>query len=75
MIPKLESMLQFDVDGELKKYVEYMRVILENFVRTFDGEPDVEWWNTVMKSYERKKTYGGETTEVDGWILNFFGIY
>ena len=28
-----------------------------------------------MQSYEKKKIYGGEQTEVDGWILHFFGMY
>lgn len=28
-----------------------------------------------MKSYEKERIYGGEQTEVDGWILHFFGIY
>jgi hypothetical protein len=54
MIPKLEQMVQFDVDGELKKYIKHMKVILENFLLTFDEKPDVNWWNTIMKSYEKK---------------------
>ena len=41
MIPKLEQMVQFDVDGELKKYVDHMKVILKNFVLTFDEKPDI----------------------------------
>ena len=59
MIPKLEQMVQFDVDGELKKYVDHMKVILNNFLLTFDEKPDIEWWNTVMKSAEKKQVYGG----------------
>lgn len=54
MIPKLEEMSQFDVDGKLKEYISHMRVILNNFLTTFDGMPDTAWWNTVMKSSEKK---------------------
>lgn len=32
MITKLESMIQFDVDGKLKKYIKHMRVILKKFL-------------------------------------------
>ena len=75
MIPKLEEMVQFDVDGELKKYIQHMKVILQNFLLTFDEKPNIQWWNTVMKSYEKKQVYGGQATDIDGWILHFFGIY
>ncbi len=51
MIPKLDNLIQFDVDGELKKYIEHMKVILENFLLTFDEKPNINWWNTIMLSY------------------------
>lgn len=41
MIPKLEEMVQFDVDGELKKYIQHMKVILQNFLLTFDEKPNI----------------------------------
>ena len=47
---KLELLEQYDVDSELKKYISHVKVILNNFVKTFDGEPDVNWWNRIMKS-------------------------
>ena len=51
MIPKLENLIQFDVDGELKKYIEHMKVILENFLLAFDEKPNINWWNWIMLSY------------------------
>lgn len=54
MIPKLEKLSQFDVDGQLKKYITHMKVILQNFLLTFDEKPDVEWWNLIMKSKEQQ---------------------
>lgn len=32
MITKLENMLEYDVDGELKKYVSHMKEILIKFI-------------------------------------------
>jgi hypothetical protein len=37
--------------------------------------PDVEWWNTIMTTPEKRKKYMNEEMEVEGWILHFFGIY
>lgn len=54
MQTKLEKLIQYDVNGVLKEYIEHMRVILMNFVKTFDGEPDVEFWNTIMKEPETR---------------------
>lgn len=45
---KLENLMQYDVDGELKKYIEHVRVILRNFLLTYDGKPNKKWWNTLM---------------------------
>ena len=52
-----------------------MNVIITNFIATFDGKPDVAWWNTVMMDAKKREVYGGDQTEVDGWILHFFGLY
>lgn len=54
MIPKLEKLSQFDVDGALLKYISHMKIILENFVMTWDEKPDVKWWNLIMKSEEQQ---------------------
>ncbi len=60
MANKLKYMEQFDVNGQLKEYISHMKNILTNFLNTFDGHPDTEWWNTVMKTSEKRKVYGGE---------------
>ena len=51
---KLGGLVQFDIDGEVKKYVQHINVILENFLLTFDGKPDVKWWNTIMTTPEKR---------------------
>ncbi len=27
--------------GELKNYISHMKIIIENFIATFDGKPDI----------------------------------
>lgn len=41
-------MIKFDVDGKLKKYIQHMKIILQQFLNTYNGKPDVMWWNTIM---------------------------
>jgi hypothetical protein len=36
MIKKLDNLVQFDVDGQLKKYIKHIKIILTNFLLTFD---------------------------------------
>lgn len=57
-------MIQFDVDGKLKKYIKHMKTILKKFLETFDGKPDVAWWNTIMTTPEKREIYGGEQLEI-----------
>lgn len=52
MQEKLERLQQYDCDGVLKTYIEHMRVILVNFVKTWDEQPNIEFWNTIMKKPE-----------------------
>ena len=40
MAPVLEELAK-EMDGKLKVYIQNMRVILRNFLDTFDGSPNV----------------------------------
>ena len=51
---KLNKLTDLDVDGKLKEYIKYMSIILDNFLLTFDGKPDVKWWNTIMTTPEKR---------------------
>ena len=43
-------MTQYDVDGELKQYISHIKIILQNFLSTYDEQPDVKWWNSIMQT-------------------------
>lgn len=76
MIPKLEKINMYDVDGALKKYIDHMKIILINLLDTYDEKPNVKWWNSMMTTEEQYDSYFGLTELlVEGWILHFFGIY
>ena len=68
---KLDGLTKYDVDGELAKYVKHVGVIIDQFIDAYQGKVDLEWWNQIMVPHFP----GSGTDYVDGWILNFFGIY
>ena len=37
-----------------------MKIILKNFLDTFDEKPNVKWWNTIMTTPEKRQVYGGD---------------
>jgi hypothetical protein len=49
---KIEYLRQFDVNGEMKKYVDNLLPVLDSFVETYKGSPDLEFWNNIY--HERK---------------------
>ncbi len=50
VLDKLNFLVKYDVDGKLKEYISHMTTVLEKFISTYDGKPDVNWWNTIMTS-------------------------
>ena len=76
VLQKLLNLKQYDVDGKLKNYVNHVSEIIKKFMDTYDGNPDLGWWNNIMTT-EKVRMMSGQTKElgVEGWILHFFGIY
>ena len=68
---KLNELHKYDVDGDLIKYIEALNNILDNFIMTYQGQVDVNWWNQMMVPHYP----GSGADKIDGWILHFFGIY
>ena len=73
---KLKYLDRYDIDGELSKYIKNVGVILNKFLDTFGNKPDINWWNTIMTTEERRVGSGNQKdTYIEGWILHFYGIY
>ena len=68
-------MRQFDVNGKLKKYVDRLLPVLEQFTQTYKGHAHIEFWNNIYN--ERPDPYStGYTpkTLINGWLIRFFTI-
>ncbi len=76
IINKTQVLAKYDLDGKLKKYLDSVCVILTEFLNTWDGKPNVAFWNKIMATEEKRIGSGGQKqTHIEGWILHFFGIY
>jgi len=76
LIDKTANLAQYDVDSKLTKYIENVLIILKEFVNTWDGAVNVDFWNRIMATEEKRIGSGGQTqTMIEGWILHFFGEY
>jgi len=76
LIAKTENLAKYDVDTELTKYIENILPILKQFLNTWDNIVDVDFWNKIMTTEEKRIGSGSDIeTKIEGWILNFFGKY
>lgn len=74
---KIDFLIEYDTgDGVMIKYVEHVKIILNQFINTFQNNVDVDFWNSVMSTEKERVGSGGDTnTHIEGWILHFYGIY
>ena len=76
IIKKTENLAQYDVDTNLNKYINHVLIILGQFVNTWDNKVDVEFWNRILATEEKRVGSGGQIqTIISGWLLYFFGEY
>ena len=45
---KLLSLRQYSVTNSLTAYIDAVSPIIDKFIDTFDGQPDVDWWNQII---------------------------
>ncbi len=60
-----------------KEWIDDIEPILEEFVRTANGEVNQRFWQSMVKQKRVDSLRGGDcipvmATELDGWILKFF---
>lgn len=69
---KLMFLRDFDVDGNLKMYVDKLAPVLDQFTETYKGNAHVYFWNNIYNERPPDpKIYGG-FTRFNGWLLRFF---
>ncbi len=73
LLSKLLKLKVYDVNGELKKYVNGLLPVIEQFIETYKGYAHVEFWNNI---YDQRKEADSEaympSSFVVGWLIKFF---
>ena len=68
---KISYLEKYSVNKNWKKYIENVLAILQQFIWTFEGKPDLDFWNSIMNS-KKGRLGSGSTEYVTGWIKNLF---
>ena len=68
-------MQQYDVNGSLKNYIQRLTPVLEEFIETYKGKANIEFWNNI---YHERKFPDADMYEpslvINGWLLRFFTL-
>lgn len=74
LLLKVSSLQSYAVTDTWYAYIKNIVPVIQQFIDTYQGKVDVEFWNKIMNL--KDGTQGsGSTTYISGWILNFFGRY
>ncbi len=69
---KLKSLSEFDVNGQLNRYINNVSRIIDKFIDTFEGKVDLDFWNRIVNR-ESSHLGSGSTSYYSGWLIHFFG--
>jgi hypothetical protein len=72
VLNKTKSLVEFDLDGKLKRYVKNILIILEQFIDSYEGKVDLDFWNRIV-DVKRGRLGSGSTSKYSGWLIHFFG--
>lgn len=78
LLTRTESLSQYAIepDDEWTVYLQHISVILKQFIRTYENDVDVSFWNTIFKSEQQHQESGVDGGDiVQGWILHFIGKF
>lgn len=52
---KIDNLVEYDTgDGIMIKYIEHVKIILDKFVDTYQGNVDLDFWNTIMSTEKQR---------------------
>ncbi|CAF0844368.1 unnamed protein product [Adineta steineri] len=69
---KTEQLLSYTVNNDsFYKYIQDLLPILNEFIKTYEGKVDVEFWNHIADS-KRGRLGSGSIEYISGWILKLF---
>jgi hypothetical protein len=65
---RANKLLEYDLKpGHMSQWSEYLFPVLDKFITTVQGNPDVEWWNRIAN----QKGGGSGPRYLSGWITSF----
>jgi hypothetical protein len=65
-----------DSNDPLIMYIKATGKIIGEFINTYDGNVNVEFWNRIAATEERRIGSGSQIqTYLEGWITHFYQIY
>lgn len=78
LVEKLEKVEEFlqpiEDELELGGWFNSSRVVLNNLLETYQGNPDKDWWSRIMDIHVSYGSGGGTT--VSGWfVTSFLGVW
>lgn len=57
-----------------KRYVDTLAPVIDKLIETYQGAPDVEWWNKIID--QRFASRGsGQTSYLSGWVLALLNVH
>ncbi|GAM27168.1 hypothetical protein SAMD00019534_103430, partial [Acytostelium subglobosum LB1] len=64
-----KRLVEFDTEDKyLEQWVEMLLPVLDNFIMTAEGTPDIDWWKSIVN---KQKGLGCNTEFLTGWITTF----
>ncbi|KAM9985541.1 hypothetical protein ACTFIZ_009089 [Dictyostelium cf. discoideum] len=64
---RVSLLIHFDTEkNQMSKWLKYLLPIMDKFIESANGNPDIKWWNQMVDFNEQS---GG--SELSGWLSSF----
>ncbi|EAL67457.1 hypothetical protein DDB_G0279971 [Dictyostelium discoideum AX4] len=64
---RVSLLIHFDTEkNQMSKWLKYLLPIMDKFIESANGNPDIKWWNQMVNYNEQS---GG--SELSGWLSSF----
>jgi len=75
LISKITKLKEYTIDTNWIQYIDGVLEVLNQFIKTYNGNPKKEFWNKIM-NFTHGRLGSGSVSYVSGWILNFiYGVH